>query len=68
MVDKKKMDEEKEECVRCGNRFKDKCELEEHMRKDHEFRCMFLGCEMRTEYRREMEEHEKSVHRYVKKS
>ena len=37
--DKKKMEEEKEGCARCGNKFREKCDLEKHVRKDHEFRC-----------------------------
>ena len=53
-VDKKKMDEEKEECVRCGSKFRDKNDLEVHIREEHEFRCIFKGCEMRTGCRNEL--------------
>ena len=34
-----KMDKEKERCVRCGSKFRDRCDLEEHIRRDHKCRC-----------------------------
>ena len=60
--DKKKVDEEKEECVRCGSRFKDKDCLAEHIREEHEFECSVEECGWRSKCKKEVEEHERNVH------
>ena len=35
------------------------------MKREHEFKCMVGGCEVKTECREEMEEHEKNIHSWL---
>ena len=62
VIEDKKMDEEKEECARCGSKFQDKESLEKHVRESHEYECCVEGWGLRSEWKREIEEHEREGH------